>query len=125
MPRSMPIRAIRGAITVPENSRAAILEATHALLRSLVEANGLRAGEVIAATFSVTPDLDQAYPAEAARDLGWKEAGLMCVQEMRVEGALNRCIRVRVLWETEQPQSAVTHSYLRDATSLRTDILGD
>lgn len=125
MPRSMPIRAIRGAITVPENSRAAILEATHALLQSLVEANGLRAGEVIAATFSVTPDLDQAYPAEAARDLGWKEAGLMCVQEMRVEGALNRCIRVRVLWETEQPQSAVTHSYLRDAISLRTDILGD
>ena len=125
MPRSMPIRAIRGAITVPENSRTAILEATHALLQALIETNGLSADEVIAATFSVTPDLDQAYPAEAARDLGWTEAGLMCVQEMRVEGGLNRCIRVRVLWETEQPQSAVTHRYLRGAASLRTDLLGD
>ncbi len=124
MPRSMPIRAIRGAITVPDNSRTAILEATHALLQALVEANGMSAGEVIAATFSVTPDLDQAYPAEAARDLGWTEAGLMCVQEMRVEGTVNKCIRVQVLWETEQPQSAVTHRYLGGAASLRTDLLG-
>ncbi len=125
MPRSMPIRAIRGAITVPDNSRGAILEATHALLQSLVEANGMSAGEVIAATFSMTSDLDQAYPAEAARELGWTEAGLMCVQEMRIEGSLNKCIRVRVLWETEHPQSAITHRYLRGAASLRTDLLGN
>jgi len=125
MPRSMTIRAIRGAITVPDNSRGAILDATHALLQSLVEANGLSAGEVIAATFSMTSDLDQAYPAEAARELGWTEAGLMCVQEMRVEGSLNKCIRVRVLWETEQPQSAVAHRYLRGAANLRTDLLED
>ncbi|MFV1857804.1 MAG: chorismate mutase [Anaerolineales bacterium] len=121
----MTIRAIRGAITVPDNSRGAILDATHALLQSLVEANGLSAGEVIAATFSMTSDLDQAYPAEAARELGWTEAGLMCVQEMRVEGSLNKCIRVRVLWETEQPQSAVAHRYLRGAANLRTDLLED
>ena len=124
MPRNMPIRAIRGAITVPDNSRTAILEATHALLQALVEAHGMSAGEVIAATFSVTADLDQAYPAEAARDLGWTEAGLMCVQEMRVEGTVNKCIRVQVLWETEQPQSAVTHRSLGGAASLRTDLLG-
>ncbi len=124
MPRNMPIRAIRGAITVPDNSRTAILEATHALLQALVEANGMSAGEVIAATFSVTADLDQAYPAEAARDLGWTEAGLMCVQEMRVEGTVNKCIRVQVLWETEEPRSAVTHRYLGGAASLRTDLWG-
>ena len=125
MPRSMPLRAIRGAITVPENSRKAILEATHALLQSLVEANGLSAGEVIAATFSVTPDLDQAYPAEAARGIGWTDAALMCVQEMRVEGELSNCIRVRVLWETMQPQSEVLHRYLRGASELRSDRSGD
>lgn len=125
MPRNMPVRAIRGAITVPENSQEAILEATRALLQALTEANGLRPSEVIAATFSVTPDLDQAYPAEVARDLGWTEAGLMCVQEMRVEGALNQCIRVRVLWDTEQPQSAVAHRYLEGAAILRTDLFND
>ena len=125
MPRSMPIRAIRGAITVPDNSRGAILEATNALLQALVEANGLSARKVIAATFSVTPDLDQAYPAEAARGMGWSDAALMCVQEMRVEGALSNCIRVRVLWETVQPQSAIAHCYLREASKLRPDRLGD
>ena len=121
----MPVRAIRGAITVPENSQEAILEATRALLQALTEANGLKPSEVIAATFSVTPDLDRAYPAEVARDLGWTEAGLMCVQEMRVEGALNQCIRVRVLWDTEQPQSAVAHRYLEGAAILRTDLFKD
>jgi chorismate mutase len=121
----MPIRAIRGAITVPENSKSAILEATHELLRSLVDANGMSTHEVISATFSTTPDLDQAYPAEAARDMGWMEAGLMCVQEMQVQGSLGKCIRVRVLWETTQPQSAVIHRYLRGAASLRPDLTKD
>ncbi len=125
MPRNMSIRAIRGAITVAENSRKAILEATHSLLQSLVEANGLSAGEVIAATFSVTSDLDQAYPAEAARDFGWTETSLMCVQEMRVEGSLGKCIRVRVLWETVLPQADVVHRYLRAAAKLRSDRFGD
>ncbi len=125
MPRSMPIRAIRGAITVNDNSRGAILEAANALLQALIEANGLKVGEVIAATFSVTPDLDRAYPAEAAREVGWTDAALMCLQEMQVEGALSKCIRVCVLWETVQPQSEVIHRYLREAAKLRTDRLGD
>lgn len=125
MPRRMPLRAIRGAVTVPENSRTSILEATHELLQSLVDANSLQAGEIVAATFSVTPDLDQAYPAEAAREMGWTDAALMCLQEMQVEGALSKCIRVRVLWETVQPQSEVIHRYLRGAAKLRTDRLGD
>ena len=125
MPRRMPLRAIRGAVTVPENSRTAIFEATRALLQSLVDANSLQAEEVVSATFSVTPDLDQAYPAEAAREMGWIDAALMCLQEMQVEGGLNYCIRVRVLWETEQPQSAVAHQYLRGAAKLRPDRLGE
>jgi chorismate mutase len=116
------VRAIRGAITVAENSREAILEGTTVLLKALVEANGLQAGEVIAAAFTATPDLDQAYPAEAARSLGWTQAGLLCLQEMRVEGALDLCIRVQVLWETDRPQAAIQHCYLRRAAGLRKDL---
>lgn len=121
----MPIRAIRGAITAPENSREAIEEATGLLLRALIEDNGLLASEVIAATFSVTSDLDQVYPAEVARGLGWTEAALMCVQEMQVEGALNQCIRVSVLWETDRQQSEVRHRYMRGAADLRKDLSGN
>ncbi len=125
MPGPMPIRAIRGAITAPENSREAIEEATGLLLRALIEDNGLLASEVIAATFSVTSDLDQVYPAEVARGLGWTEAALMCVQEMQVEGALNQCIRVSVLWETDRQQSEVRHRYMRGAADLRKDLSGN
>jgi len=59
MPHSMSIRAVRGANTAAENSREAILAATRELLQALIEANRLDASAVIAATFSVTADLDQ------------------------------------------------------------------
>jgi chorismate mutase len=118
----MPLRAVRGAITVLENTRVAILDGTASLLQALVEANGLQASAVIAATFTVTADLDQAYPAEAARELGWTHASLLCVQEMRVEGALEKCIRVGLLWETDRAQAEVRHCYLRGAAALRPDL---
>lgn len=119
----MPIRALRGAISVPDDSRASILGAADELLRALIEANALEAEQVISATFTATRDLTAAYPAEAARALGWTEAALSCVQEMHVEGALERCLRVRVLWETGRPQSAMAHQYLRGAKRLRPDLM--
>ncbi len=92
------------------------------MLRALIEDNGLLASEVIAATFSVTSDLDQIYPAEVARGLGWTEAALACAQEMQVEGALNQCLRISVLWETGRLQSEVRHRYMRWAADLRKDL---
>ena len=121
MPDPMPIRAIRGAITAPENTREAILEASSELLQTIIETNDLHPNEVIAATFSVTQDLSRAYPAEAARRLGWAEAALMCVQEMQVEGALAMCIRVRVLIEKNLAQAEIKHQYMRGAADLRKD----
>ncbi len=117
----MAIRALRGAITVPENTREAILAATHELLDSLIESNGILPGEVISATFTATGDLDRAYPAEAAREKGWTEASLLCLQELEVAGSLARCLRVQVLWETDLPQAEMRHRYLRGAADLRPD----
>lgn len=119
---SMPIRSLRGAITVPENSRPALESAADELLRALIGANEIEPGAVVCALFTATPDLTAAYPAEAARALGWSQAGLMCLQEMRTDGGLERCLRVMVLWETEQAQSAMRHQYLRGARSLRPDL---
>lgn len=118
----MPIRALRGAITVPENNRASLLAAAEEMLRSLIEANGLEPEAVVSATFTSTPDLTAAYPAEAARALGWNQAGLVCVQEMAVEGSLEMCLRVLVLWESDRPQSMMRHQYLRGAADLRPDL---
>jgi chorismate mutase len=119
----MNLCAVRGAITLTENNREAILQASGEMLLALVEANDIRARDVVAATFSATPDLDAAYPAEAARDLGWRDAGLLCLQEMVVQGSLPMCLRVRVLWKTEKKQAEISHQYLRGAAVLRPDLV--
>lgn len=118
----MPIRALRGAITVPENTRPSLLAAAEELLQSLIEDNGIEPEAVVTATFTTTADLTAAYPAEAARSLGWTQAGLLCVEEMPVEGALEKCLRVLVLWESNRPQSTMKHQYLRGAEDLRPDL---
>jgi len=117
----MACRGLRGATVATENTRAAILGATYALLAEMISANGMNGADVISAIFSVTPDLTAVYPAEAARQLGWTDAALLCVQEMAVLGSLTRCIRVLVHWETARPAGALIHVYLNGAEALRPD----
>ena len=118
----MPVcRGLRGATTVPENQADAILEATAELLRALVERNDLQEADVASVLFTATPDLDAAYPAVAARQLGWTQTALLCVQEMAVRGSLPRCIRVLIHWNTDRPQEQLHHVYLREARKLRPD----
>jgi chorismate mutase len=114
-------RGIRGAITVADNTREAILEATHELLVRLIEANGIVADDVASAIFTTTPDLDAEFPALAARELGWRDTALLCGHEMNVPGSLPRCIRILIHWNTSRSASEVVHVYLRDAQSLRPD----
>ncbi len=118
----METRGIRGATTVSRNDREEILAATHELLLSLQTANGFAKERLAAAWFTVTPDLDAAFPAAAARDLGWDQVPLLDAQEIPVPGALPRCIRVLLLWNTDVPQSSVQHVYLRQAAALRPDL---
>ncbi len=122
----MTVRGIRGAITVEANTRAAILAATRELLEAILKANPALATEDIASVlFTVTDDLDAAYPALAARQLGWDHVPLMCGREIPVPDGLPRCVRVLVHWNTDLPQSAVHHVYLREAARLRPDWSGE
>lgn len=119
----MPVRGIRGAIQAEENSAGAILKATRELLSAILEANPtLQVEEIASAVFTVTSDLDAAYPAKAARELGWEQVPLMCAQEIPVPGALSRCIRVLLHWNSDLPQSAVRHVYSGAAANLRPDL---
>ncbi len=117
----MPVRGIRGATTASANSREAILDATRELLTAIVEANHLDLDDVVGATFTMTPDLDAAFPARAARDLGWDDAALLDAQAPRVIGDLPRCIRVLIHWNTNRAADQVQHVYLHDARQLRPD----
>src|SRR5262245_48594453 len=112
----MPVRGVRGATTVEANEAAAIAKGTIELLRVLVERNGIRPEEIASATFTVTDDLDAEFPAKSARSLpGWQDVALICVREIPVPGALGRCVRVLLHWNTERAQSEVRHAFLRGA----------
>ena len=121
---AMSCRGLRGATTVAENSAVAILEATRELLQAIVAANGIDEPEIASVIFTATPDVDAAYPAAAARQLGWTRTALMCVQEMDVSGSLPRCIRVLIHWNTDRSLDELRHIYLREARSLRPDLAG-
>lgn len=115
----MATRGIRGATTVERNDRDDILAATTELLEVIVRLNGLRSEDVAYVWFTVTEDLDAEFPAFAARELGWTEVPLMCGREIPVPGALERCIRVLVSWNTAKSQREVRHAFLRGAKELR------
>ncbi|MCH8744367.1 MAG: chorismate mutase [Chloroflexi bacterium] len=112
-------RGIRGATTTEENTDSAIYTATRELLSQLIEANQLTEENVAAAYFTVTPDLNAAFPAAAARQLGWNTTALMCSTEIPVPGSLPQCIRIMVLYNTEKPQQEIVNIYLKGTESLR------
>ena len=116
---SFGCRGIRGATTVESDSADAILAATRELLTRIVEANGLAVKDVASAFFTVTSDLTAAFPAQAARGLGWQHVALLDAQEIPVPDSLPRCIRVLIHWNTDKPQAEIRHVYLRGAASLR------
>ena len=116
-------RGIRGATSVDANDGDAIVVATRELLACIVTANGVAMEDVASVVFTATPDLDAAYPALAAREMGWSNVPLLCMQEMAVVGSLPRCIRVLLLWNTDRSTDQVQHVYLHQARVLRPDLM--
>lgn len=114
-------RGVRGATTAAANTPEAIVAATHELLAELVRANGIASADVASVFFTTTPDLNAAFPARAARDLGWVDVALLGATEMDVPGAPSHCIRILIHWNTVKPQDAIRHVYLRGAERLRPD----
>lgn len=113
--------AIRGAATVDCNNKEAILSSTRVLLRSILAENHLHADEIVSAFFVVTRDLTAAYPAAAARQIGWTETALLCASDMEVEGSLPQCVRVLLHVYAERPSDHIHHVYLGEAKRLRPD----
>jgi chorismate mutase len=113
--------AVRGAVQVDRNDAEEILEATAGLMRELMERNDLAPEGMVSCFFTCTEDLDAEFPAVAARGVGLDRVPLMCGQEMPVDGAMERVIRVLVHYYA--PADHVpAHAYLGAARELRTDL---
>ena len=118
---SMIVRGVRGATTATEDTPEAIWRATRELLEAMIEANGIEEEYVASVIFTTTPDLTAAYPAKAARDLGWHQTALMGCQEIAVPNGIPRCIRVLIHWNTTKKLGELRHIYMRGAEKLRPD----
>ena len=116
------LRGVRGATTVDENSREQILNRTAELLTALVADNDIQLEDIGAVIFASTPDLPAAFPAAAARGLGWDCVPLFGTQEIDNPDGVPQCIRVLLLWNTDKPQPAIRHLYLHESAKLRPDI---
>ena len=112
-------RGIRGATTADANTDEAIYLATKDMLQELINVNGIDQEQVAAAYFTVTSDLNAAFPAAAARQLGWNEVALMCSTEIPVPDSLAHCIRVMILYNTEKSQKDMVNVYLKGTEVLR------
>ena len=112
-------KGIRGAITVEENTESSIKEATLELLNELVNANKITENDISHVFFTLTEDLNAAFPAKFARlDFGWKKAAMMCHHKLNVPNSLPMCLRVLVVVNCEddfEPEFV----YLKGASKLR------
>jgi chorismate mutase len=118
----MMCRGVRGATTVENDTRDEILTATRQLLALMIRTNNIEADDVASAIFSTTPDLNAEFPALAARQLGWTDVPLLCTHELGVPGALPKCIRILVHWNTQKSQKEIQHIYIKEAVRLRPDL---
>lgn len=119
---SVAVRAIRGATRVDADTGEQISTRTAELVRTVLDRNQLAAGDVISFVLTATPDLRAAFPAAAVRDAGITDVPLMCAQELDVDGAMPRVIRLMAHVETTAERAAIRHVYLHGTESLRDDL---
>lgn len=120
-PKRLMCRGVRGATTVAENSKEAILAATRELLYTMIWHNDIEPDDVASAYFTTTMDLNATYPATAARQFGWYDVPLLCGNEIDVPDGLARCVRILLHWNTTRLPQEIIHVYLHGAMVLRPD----
>ncbi|MFJ8648177.1 chorismate mutase [Streptomyces sp. NPDC093546] len=118
----MAVRAVRGAVQLERDDAGHMRDQVGELLTAVLERNGLTTDDLISIWFTATPDLHSDFPAAAVRALGIVDVPLICAQELDVDGAMPRVVRLLAHVETALPKSAVAHVYLGAAAALRKDI---
>lgn len=119
------VRGIRGAITVQENDAKEITDATYELVTEMMKRNAVDLDDIASVIFTVTQDLDAAFPAVGGRKAGLSSVPLLCATEIPVPGGQDRCIRVLMHVNTTKSQAEIHHVYLGEAAALRPDLCED
>ena len=120
----MSLRAIRGAITVEEDRRELIVEATSRMLLAMLGRNGLGPDRVLSVLFTSTPDLRSAFTTEGLEGAGLSGVPALCATDLLVEGAPPRCIRALLHCETEDAEGPLHHVLLVEPPSTEPSTAG-
>ncbi len=118
------VRALRGATTVEVDSVDHIQQRTVALLKEMVDRNGVDHEDIISVLFTATDDLHSTFPATAARHAGFGDVPLICARELDIVNATPMCIRIMMHISTDRARSELRHVYLEGAAGLRDDLPG-
>jgi chorismate mutase len=116
------LRALRGAITCDENTKAEIEAKTRRLVKELLARNDLDHDDLVSVIFTATDDLTAEFPATAARALGLGDIPLLCARELGIEHGLPRVVRVLVHCYSDRERDDLHHVYLDGARALRDDL---
>jgi chorismate mutase len=115
----MKCRGIRGATTVDANTKQSIYASTKELLREMIKANDVDKDDMASIIFTATDDLNAAFPAKAAREMGVLNIPLLCSREINVPNSLQSCLRILILFNTNKKPDDIKHIYLKGAADLR------
>ena len=115
------ISAIRGAICVPSDDPSLIELAACKLYSAVLEANGIIESDIACLLLTQTSDLKSRNPAAGLRKGGFcATTPLFCMQELEIEGMLERVIRVMII--TNKGVGQVRPIFLDGAEKLRPDL---
>lgn len=113
------MKSIRGAIASIPNDEFKIIEASKKLITSIIEINNIKEDDIVFALFSVTSDLNKAFPARAFREIGFTSVACLDSVAPKVDNDLSGCIRI--LLTVNKNLQNTKHVYLNDAKKLRPD----
>jgi chorismate mutase len=116
------LRAIRGAITCDENSKAEIETKVRRLMKELLSRNELEHDDLVSILFTATEDLTAEFPATAARAIGLGDVPLLCARELAIDHGMPLVVRVLVHCYTGRGRDELHHVYLEGARALRDDL---
>jgi chorismate mutase len=116
------VRAVRGATQLDIDDEQHMYDRVAELVTDVLAANALDVDDFISIVFTATDDLRSAFPAFAARQLGFTDVPLMCARELEIDGGMPRVVRLMAHVETELSRAEITHVYLHGAAHLRRDL---
>ena len=115
------ISAVRGAICVLSDDPSLIEQAVCKLYSTVLEANDIEECDIACLLLTQTSDLKSRNPAAGLRKGGYcATTPLFCMQELEIEGMLERVIRVMVI--TNRAVKQARPIFLDGAEKLRPDL---